>query len=195
MSFSLSGTELTINGPVINNASNLTTGTIPDTRLPSTIDTVLQIGNANDTSIQFDQDTKIVFDVDNDEQARLTSAGDLLVRGDVVAVSSVIASDEKLKEGIRKVEGALELVSQLDGVTFNWKEDGRQSAGVIAQNVEKVLPSAVHEVDSFDNSDRHKVVDYNQLSALFIEAIKELKEQNKELKNEIEVLKNINSNS
>ena len=195
MSFSLSGTELTINGPVINNASNLTTGTIPDTRLPSTIDTVLQIGNSLDTSIQFDQDTKIVFDVDNDEQARLTSSGDLLVRGDVVAVSSVIASDEKLKEGIRKVEGALELVSQLDGVTFNWKEDGRQSAGVIAQKVEKVLPSAVHEVDNFNNSDRHKVVDYNQLSALFIEAIKELKEQNKELKNEIEVLKNINSNS
>ena len=80
-------------------------------------------------------------------------------------------------------------------MTFKWKKDGRQSAGVIAQNVEKVLPSAVREVNNIDNSDTHKVVDYNQLSALLIEAIKELKEQNKELKDEIEVLKNINSNS
>ena len=199
MSFSLSGTELTINGPAVNNASSLTTGTLGAARLPSTIDTTLQIGNSNDTSIQFDQDTKMDFDIDNTLMARLSNesgkVGDLMVRGDVVAVSSVITSDRKLKEDIHKVEGALELVSQLDGVTFKWKEDGRQSAGVIAQNVEEVLPSAVSEVDNLDDTDTHKVVDYNQLSALFIEAIKELKEQNKELKDEIEVLKNINSNS
>ena len=44
-----------------------------------------------------------------------------------------------------------------------------------------------------DKTDTHKVVDYNQLSALFIEAIKELKEENKILKDEIENLKSINS--
>ena len=195
MSFSLSGTELTINGPAINNAGNLTTGTLAAARLPSTIDTTLQIGNGNDTSIQFDQDTRMVFDIDNSDEMILAGST-LHVNGDMIAFSTTTSSDIKLKENIQKVEGALELVSQLNGVTFDWKDKERgSSAGVIAQNVEEVLPSAVTEVDTMNSEDTHKVVNYNQLSALFIEAIKELKEQNKELKDEIEVLKNINSNS
>ena len=119
--------------------------------------------------------------------------GDFHADGDVIAFSTTTASDIKLKDNIQKVEGALELVSQLDGVTFNWKKDGKASAGVIAQNVEDVLPSAVKEVEALNKDDTHKVVDYNQLSALFIEAIKELKEENKLLRDEIENLKSINS--
>ena len=76
---------------------------------------------------------------------------------------------------------------------INWMRDGKASAGVIAQDVEEVLPSAVKEVENMDKTDTHKVVDYNQLSALFIEAIKELKEENKLLRAEIESLKDINS--
>ena len=92
------------------------------------------------------------------------------------------------------VRNALDKVCQLDGVTFEWIRDGKESAGVIAQNVEDVLPSAVKEVETLKVEDEtHKVVDYNQLSALFIEAIKELKEENKLLRAEIESLKDINS--
>ena len=104
-----------------------------------------------------------------------------------------MTSDVKLKENIERVEGALDKVSQLDGVTFTWKKDGQASAGVIAQNVEEVLPSAVKEVETLDGEEINKHVDYNQLSALFIEAIKELKEENKLLRAEIESLKDINS--
>ena len=124
---------------------------------------------------------------------RMEGDGDFHADGDVIAFSTTTASDIKLKDNIQKVEGALELVSQLDGVTFNWKKDGKASAGVIAQNVEDVLPSAVKEVEALNEDDTHKVVDYNQLSALFIEAIKELKEENKLLRDEIENLKSINS--
>ncbi len=124
---------------------------------------------------------------------RMADNGDFHADGDVIAFSSTTASDAKLKDNIQKVEGALELVSQLDGVTFNWKKDGKASAGVIAQNMEKVIPSAVKEVETLGTDETHKVVDYNQLSALFIEAIKELKEENKLLKAEIEGLKSINS--
>ena len=124
---------------------------------------------------------------------RMTAGGDFHADGDVIAYSSTTNSDRKLKENIQKVEGALELVSQLDGVTFNWKKNGKASAGVIAQNVEEVLPSAVKDVETLNEDDTHKVVDYNQLSALFIEAIKELKEENKLLRAEIESLKDINS--
>ena len=123
---------------------------------------------------------------------RMANNGDFHADGDVIAFSSTTASDAKLKDNIQKVEGALELVSQLDGVTFNWKKDGKASAGVIAQNMEKVIPSAVKEVETLGTDETHKVVDYNQLSALFIEAIKELKEENKLLKTEIESLKDIN---
>jgi len=122
-----------------------------------------------------------------------THAGALHVHDDITAFSSSTASDVKLKENIERVEGALDKVSQLDGVTFTWKRDGKESAGVIAQNVEEVLPSAVKEVETVDGEEINKHVDYTQLSALFIEAIKELKEENKLLRAEIESLKDINS--
>lgn len=115
-------------------------------------------------------------------------------RNDVVAFSTSVSSDINLKDNIQKVDGALELVSQLDGVTFDWKDKSKgSSAGVIAQNVEEVLPSAVKDVKSLDGEEINKHVDYNQLSALFIEAIKELKEENKLLRAEIEGLKDINN--
>ena len=119
-----------------------------------------------------------------------THTGALHVHDDITAFSSSTASDVKLKENIERVEGALDKVSQLDGVTFTWKRDGKESAGVIAQNVEEVLPSAVKEVETLDGEEINKHVDYTQLSALFIEAIKELKEENKSLRDEIQKLIN-----
>ena len=119
--------------------------------------------------------------------------GDFHADGDIIAYSTTTASDAKLKTNIKTVENALDKVCQLDGVTFDWIRDGKESAGVIAQNVEEVLPRAVKEVKELNGDDTHKVVDYNQLSALFIEAIKELKDENKELRSMIEDLKSINS--
>ena len=125
-------------------------------------------------------------------QARISAGGQIEANADIIAYSTSISSDERLKENIQVVDGALEKVSQLDGVTFNWKRDGKESAGVIAQTVEEVFPTAVKDVDTLNADVTHKVVDYNQLSALFIEAIKELKEENKQLRAEIEALKDIN---
>ena len=125
---------------------------------------------------------------------KFSGGGQIDADGDIIAFSSAVGSDIKLKDNVQVVEGALEKVSQLEGVTFEWKKNGRESAGVIAQNVEEVFPRAVKEVDTLsEEGETHKVVDYNQLSALFIEAIKELKEENKSLRAEIESLKDINS--
>ena len=124
---------------------------------------------------------------------RMGSNGDFHADGDIIAYSTTTASDAKLKTNIKTVENALDKVCQLDGVTFDWIRDGKESAGVIAQNVETVLPRAVKEVDNLKDDDTHKVVDYNQLSALFIEAIKELKEENKLLRADLESLKDINN--
>jgi hypothetical protein len=133
-------------------------------------------------------------DATGTHEIRFSASGQIDADGDIIAYSTATSSDIKLKENIQIVSGALEKVSQLEGVTFNWKKDGKESAGVIAQNVEEVLPSAVKDVDTLsEEGETHKVVDYNQLSALFIEAIKELKEENKSLRAEIESLKDINS--
>ena len=96
-------------------------------------------------------------------------------------------SDENIKEDIEPVQNALELLSQIDGVHFKYKKDGKQSAGVIAQQVEKVLPSAVSTINTDD--EEYKAVEYHQLSALFIESIKELKAENEELRLMIKDLK------
>ena len=128
------------------------------------------------------------------EDMRLTDSGTLHVDGDVIAFSTTI-SDERLKENIQVVDNALEKVSQLKGVTFDWKKDGQKSAGLIAQDVEKVLPSAVKETELPLNSDEnveYKTVEYSQITSLLVESIKELREENKQLRAEIEALKDIN---
>jgi len=144
-------------------------------------------------------DSSNIFWVTNSANRMRLSGTTLYVLGDVIASTSTASSDEKLKDNIQVVENALDKVCELNGVTFKWKDSGKEGAGVIAQNVEKVLPSAVHEVEGMEEGDdispteSHLGVEYNQLSALFIEAIKELKEENKLLRAEIENLKSINS--
>ena len=86
-------------------------------------------------------------------------------------------SDVTLKTDIRNIENALELLQQLNGVKFTWKELGTPSAGVIAQDVEQVLPELVAE-----RTDNHtKTVNYNGIVGLLVEAVKELAQRVEEL--------------
>ena len=91
-----------------------------------------------------------------------------------MAYSTTTASDRKLKDNITIVEDALDKVKQLNGVEFTWKKDGKKSAGVIAQDVEKVLPQAVKTVNDLNTDEEYKTVKYDALHAILIEAIKEL---------------------
>jgi hypothetical protein len=123
------------------------------------------------------------FETNGAEDMRLTSGGDLHVDGNVIAYSTTI-SDERLKTDIERIDGALDKVCALSGYTFTYKHDGKASAGVVAQEVEKVLPSAVVEKElAFQGDDEaYKIVQYDQLHGLLIEAIKEQQEQINELK-------------
>ena len=85
-------------------------------------------------------------------------------------------SDENYKENVITVNNALNKVGQLRGVSFDWKGNGRSSYGVIAQELQKVLPELVH-------GDNPKTVNYNGIIGVLIEAIKELKKEVEELKN------------
>jgi hypothetical protein len=118
------------------------------------------------------------------EEFRMESDGDFHADGDVIAFSTTI-SDERLKTDIEKIENATDKVSQLNGYTFTYKADGVKSAGVIAQEVEKVLPSAVREKElplKSDDGVAYKTVQYDQIIGLLIESIKELKQEINELR-------------
>ena len=86
------------------------------------------------------------------------------------------SSDRYLKQDISNVADALSKVKQLNGVEFTWIENGVRSAGVIAQDVQQVLPQAVNETDN-----GHLTVQYDALHALLIEAVKELTARVEEL--------------
>ena len=154
-----------------------------DHRLTST-----QVVSGSNLSHFIFNDTAMTARVGNVSVMSLTNDGLLRVGGDIVAFSTSLSSDRKLKENITNVTDALGKVCQLNGVEFDWKDGRGKSAGVIAQDVEKVLPQAVKQTEDFEGND-YKTVDYNQLSSLMIEAIKELKEENKELRLMIEELK------
>ena len=81
-----------------------------------------------------------------------------------------------MKDNIKPVAG-LSLIEKLKGVTFTWKKDGKASAGVIAQDTEAVFPIAV----ATDNKGM-KLVSYDTLIAPLIEAVKELKADNDNLR-------------
>jgi hypothetical protein len=87
-------------------------------------------------------------------------------------------SDISLKENICTFENAMDVVAGLRGVRFTWKKNGIKTVGLIAQEVEKVLPELVGEnVDTGIKS-----VSYANMVAVLIEAVKELKAEIEELK-------------
>ena len=95
--------------------------------------------------------------------------------GEVTAVDFNSTSDFNLKTNIHTVDNALEIVDNLRGVSFEWKENGKKSYGVIAQELEKVLPELV-------KGDDPKTVSYSGIIGVLIESIKELKKEIDELK-------------
>ena len=143
------------------------------------------IGRDNNDYISVNT-TNIDFVLDNAVDMRLYNSGDLHVEGNVIAYSTTI-SDERLKTDIVKIDGALDKVDQLNGYTFTYTADGKKSAGVIAQEVQKVLPSAIVESKlplkmGDDDETEYMTVQYDQLMGLMVEAIKELKAEVAELK-------------
>jgi len=144
------------------------------------------IGLDSTDFISFTGNTRMDITINNSNEFRFEADGDFHADGDVIAFSTTI-SDERLKTDIEKIENATDKVSQLNGYTFTYKADGKKSAGVIAQEVEKVLPSAVSEKElplKIDDGVAYKTVQYDQIIGLLVESIKELKQEINELKGE-----------
>lgn len=116
------------------------------------------------------------IDVQNIKSSNINSVGI------VTAVDFNATSDINLKENIRPIDNSAQIINELEGVRFVWKADGKESIGVIAQEIEKTLPELVSNGDI-------KTVNYNGLIGVLIEAVKDQHKQINELKIEIENLK------
>jgi len=109
--------------------------------------------------------------------------GAITATGDITAYAS---SDERLKDNIQNIENPIEKVQSLKGVTWDWNDNASDvqhslpNVGVIAQDVEKVLPQLVR-----DNEGGYKAVDYDKLVGLLIEAVKDQQSQIDELKSKL----------
>ena len=137
---------------------------------------ISNVGLNSGDKITFTDNTDMRFTVNAGEEMRLEADGDLHVDGDVIAFSTTI-SDATLKYDINPIDHALDKVSQLTGFTYKYLKDGMESAGLLAQDVEKVMPCAVQERKlpmHKDDGNMYKTLNYDNLHALLIESIKEL---------------------
>ncbi|PWB71579.1 hypothetical protein C3F09_07595 [candidate division GN15 bacterium] len=110
------------------------------------------------------------------------------VAGQCHATSFPTSSDERLKENVQPITDALEKIEQINGVSFDWNQtyeslgrsSGHREIGVIAQDVEKVLPELV----TTWGDKNYRAVDYGRLTAVLVEATKQLAKENSTLKAE-----------
>lgn len=116
----------------------------------------------------------------------LTVNGNTYVSGIVTATDFNSASDINLKENISKIENPLDTIAKLEGVNFQWKDTGKQSIGVIAQEVEQVLPELVSTVGAASPLYKSKTVNYNGIIALLIECVKEQQKEIEYLKKHLD---------
>ena len=153
-------------------------GAVTAAKVDTDLRNVQYIGLDSTDYMEFTDNTQIDLYINNSNEFRFEADGDFHADGDVIAYSTTTPSDERLKENVKVIENPLEKLEQLRGVTFDWidREDKR-SGGIIAQELEKVMPELVREVDSLKNEDSFKAVDYNGLIGLLIEAVKELKDK------------------
>ena len=163
-------------------AGNLTvSGTFTDGG--SGTQTVARQSISGGTGITYNNSTGVInCDINTPAEVGLSSlssngnslSGNFSVSGAITATGNVTAfSDERLKENVETIEGALDKVLQMRGVTYNYKSelnDGQRGTGVIAQEMQQVMPEVVEEGEYLS-------VAYGNIVGVLIEAVKELKEE------------------
>ena len=107
----------------------------------------------------------------NSSSFMLKANGEVTFGGQVNASDFNSTSDIRLKENVTPILNASDTINQLQGVSFTWKDGGGVSYGLIAQEVEKVIPALVEETDDT------KRLKYLGLIAFLLESVKELQER------------------
>ena len=149
--------------------------------------TYIAITNTSNTGYIGINGTSMEFYPTGTLRGNLDTSGNFVVSGNITAYGS--PSDIKLKENIEVIDNALDKVKQLKGITYDLKSDGNRLTGLIAQDLEKVLPEAVYTTKTIANekegevAEEHLAIRYGNTVGLLVEAIKELEARVKELEN------------
>ena len=212
-------------GNGINGGGDFTLNQSADSSISFSVDSdqrgiISSIGTSDSDYLIFDlkdsaadsDNMKIFFD--NTEKFRFTGTGDLHVDNDIIAFSTTTASDERLKTNIETIENPIQKINRLRGATYHWKlEDKNQDSnmGLIAQEVERVLPFLVkeniyrQEIPLADGSNiddsaeletelfkergllekKYKSINYEPLIGLLIEGIKQLDREVRQLRKKV----------
>lgn len=162
--------DVTLNGPtkslVVDNANTTILSTNFQIETDVNITGDIQAANASFSSVNISNDLNVVSITAED-----------IVANTVTATTFDTTSDRRLKENIEDVTDGIEKVSQLQGVYYNLKGTDDRNLGLIAQDVEKIIPEVVKT-----DTAGYKSVSYGNVVAVLIEAIKDLQQQIDELK-------------
>ena len=149
----------------------------------------LNIINAanNETLAQFNENGDVKLHYDNAVKLATVSGG-VNVTGTLTATDNVtVSSDVRFKSNIETIDSALDKVKAMRGVYFDKHgAEDRRSVGVIAQEMQEVMPEVVV---TDDTEDKHLSVAYGNLVGVLIEAVKELSEEVSELRNNVQTIK------
>ena len=195
LNFDVSDPTITLTGAVtgsatMTNLGNVTIATTATADPTLTINgdasgsaTFTNLGNATLTlTIADDSHNHTIANIDGlqatlDTFIQTDANGDLTINGTVTATNFNTTSDANLKVNVKTIESSRDKVNGLRGVNFNWKNSGDYTMGVIAQEVEEIIP----EVVATDVNGK-KSVNYQAMVGLLIEAVKDLQAQIDELK-------------
>jgi hypothetical protein len=148
-------------------------------------DNIVRFGRFSNNFISWEANP-VVFDLDApDATLKLSGTGNvgigvigaapsqkLHVNGNILASSYLHSSDRRLKKDIRDIDNPFDLLDAIHGKHFGWKKDDKTEYGVIAQDVQKVMPEAVVE----NEETGFLAVEYDQLIAPVIEAVKHVRD-------------------
>ena len=140
----------------------------------------------------------IGFSVGGNEEFRMASDGSFHADSDIIAYSTTIASDRRLKENISPLQYGLEELLKIQPVSYDWKLGNRGSdIGVIAQDLLDIVPEIITKSEmigdtrkwfeeNYEGAEPYRYgVDYAKLTLILINSVKELEERIKKLEKDV----------
>lgn len=123
------------------------------------------------------------------ERFRFASDGTFHADADIIAYSSSVPSDINLKENVRLLGPSLDKILKLNPVEYDLRKNHQHHIGLIAQDVEKVIPEVIKEAELLGESGKFKTINYEEIIPYLINSIKEQQKIINDLKEEILNLK------
>lgn len=165
-------------------------------RFPDSSSYIIQFSNDDNTGLYWNS-TSRYLDINDDGVVGFrfsVDSGKFEAAEDIIGYSSTI-SDIRLKEDVQDLVNPLDKILQVRGISYTRKKDGSRHLGVIAQEIESVIPEVVVETPLFmetnDPSTLYKMVRYVELIPYLIESIKQQQQMIDELRSEIDSMKQI----